>query len=200
MPKSQVRVIQIPTMLTEKGSKDVYLKAADNGLREIGAVGSSKVQDRIRGTTDSRGYKGRVDKALMVKSITAGRPRRSGERVTQETFSQPPASQWTIVNELGRRPGKKPPPPKVIESWLKRTQKGRSFLMRVKADLQKARRKVPSDAILAARMAFIVARSIGRKGVPGIFMFRRTAEELRQGLSAKIFAKHLNRLTKGGKA
>ena len=68
------------------------------------------------------------------------------------------------VLEKGRRPGSTPPPVGPIRAWLAR--KGGD-----------------------ARLAFVVARSIGRRGTKAHRMFQKTAEK-GQGRVEMIFRKH----------
>ncbi len=61
------------------------------------------------------------------------------------------------VVEYGRRPGRKPPPVKIIERWLVR--KGMS-------------------KVKAAEVAWPVARAIGRRGIPGVHILDSSFAEI----------------------
>jgi hypothetical protein len=66
------------------------------------------------------------------------------------------------VNE-GRRPGKTPPPSSALIGWISRSAKGRSWFSKLKAS---------NPNITLSSAAYILARSIGRKGFKNDFWDR----------------------------
>ena len=67
---------------------------------------------------------------------------------------------YGAVQEFGRRPGQKAPPSKALEGWV--------------------RRKLKPKPREVKGLAFVIARSIGRKGFKGKFFFRGAAEATRR--------------------
>lgn len=82
---------------------------------------------------------------------------------------------YPVVMEFGRRPGAKMPPPQALERWV-HLQMG-----------------VPTED--APGVAYVVARSIGRKGIKGRFFMRRAYEENKNRVMA-FFVTALDRITK----
>jgi hypothetical protein len=82
---------------------------------------------------------------------------------------------YPSVMELGRRPGSAPPPASALERWVE---------IRMHPENVKS-------------VAFLVARSIGRKGIKGHFMFRDGLEKSKAAIigffddCAKAIAAHL---------
>jgi hypothetical protein len=78
--------------------------------------------------------------------------------------------QYADVIEYGRRPNKKAPPSDAIEEWLslpkiKLRNKNGQFIKKTETNLKSA--------------AFVIARSIGRKGIVGINYFNEAiADEI----------------------
>ncbi len=69
------------------------------------------------------------------------------------------APQWKNV-ETGRKPGLKPPPVSVIQKWIE------------------DRRIKPKDNISKKSLAYLIARSIGRNGIPPTNMLQTIAREV----------------------
>jgi hypothetical protein len=92
----------------------------------------------------------------------------------------PPADQYALVVEKGRTPGKRMPPPQALIAWVRKrfptviSATARAF---GKAEKRLTRRQARQSAELS--FAWIVARSIGKKGFPGIHMFERAFTEHR---------------------
>lgn len=72
------------------------------------------------------------------------------------------------VVELGRRPGQKAPPPGALDLWVQRIL------------------GVPPEEV--KRAAFLIGRAIGRRGIPGRFMFKRAKEEFERSRLPRIIA------------
>ena len=83
---------------------------------------------------------------------------------------------YAAVMEFGRRKGKKQPPSKVFFGWLRNTTQGREFF----ADLKSTYKK-----ITIPQAAFILARSIKKKGIKGKHYFKNGLKE------AKPSVKHI---------
>ena len=79
----------------------------------------------------------------------------------------PAATEYASVMEMGRKPGGKMPPVSVIAAWAHR------------------------KGIMIS--AFVLARSIARKGIKGHFMFRNAARKGKSAVMA-IWHKHLSTL------
>ncbi len=73
------------------------------------------------------------------------------------------------VIELGRRPGKKMPPPGVLLEWIKL--------------------RIGATGETAKQIEFLIRRKIARKGFPGIHMFQKAFEDNYSQVRA-IFARH----------
>lgn len=81
---------------------------------------------------------------------------------------QGPASRYGDFVELGRRRGKFPPRD-AIALWLRRTDKGRAFVARVKA-----RYNLKNDKAALIQATFLKSRGISRRGTRGAFMFKKS--------------------------
>lgn len=64
----------------------------------------------------------------------------------------PPADRYALVVERGRTPGRRMPPAEALLVWVR----------------QKLH---PASDKIARSLAFVIARSVGRKGFPGVHMF-----------------------------
>ena len=87
----------------------------------------------------------------------------------------PPADRYALVVEKGRRPGQRQPPSDVLIPWIRqKLRDGFQAVATIKGRKQKAggRRQATERGL-----AFVVARSIGRKGFPGVHMFRNAFGE-----------------------
>lgn len=89
-----------------------------------------------------------------------------GINISGRVFPSPATAQYASVVEWGRRPGRKAPPILVIAEWAKR------------------------KGITAP--AFVIARSIGRKGIPGKHMFEKAFNSGRTKVK-RIFEDHFRR-------
>lgn len=83
-----------------------------------------------------------------------------------QVLPSPATKEYAAVQEFGRKPGGKLPPVSVIAAWAQR------------------------KGITAP--AFVIARSIARKGTKGHFMFTNAAKK-GQGQVVRIMARHLKR-------
>ncbi len=184
---SRLRVVATPAAMTLRGTAAAFRRAATSALLQIGREAQSAIRQRIRRDTDRRGYRGRHDRGLLVNSITALPPVVTATRAEQSTVSQPPAADYALVHEDGRRAGKRPPPLAPLRAWIARTDKGRRLLA-LFMEQSGLKRKAALEAL-----ARTLARSIARKGIPGLHFMDRTAREFRAGRSARIVAAHFAR-------
>lgn len=115
---------------------------------------------------------GRIDLGQLLNSIAAGVVRRIGNLVSGEWGTN---VRHARVNEEGRRPGARQPPTSAILPWL-------------------ARHGIPAEA------AFVVARAIGRRGIPGIWFMRDARDRIEPLFRREVQAasrRALRRLTGG---
>lgn len=75
--------------------------------------------------------------------------------------------------EYGRRPGARMPPPRVIEQWLEAKMRGRIR--------NRGKREASAKAL-----AFVVARAIGRRGLPAHRIMARTRRRLDRAVQEAI--------------
>jgi hypothetical protein len=94
-----------------------------------------------------------VNSGALRQSFIPSRPIQRGQSITGNV-STPLA--YGIVMERGRTPGSKMPPVDAIELWVRR----------------KGIASVESRAV-----AFVIARSIAKKGIKGVFMVENAFEE-----------------------
>jgi len=98
----------------------------------------------------------------------------------------PPADTYALVVEEGRRPGAKMPPPDALILWI-RKKWGQSIGVTATAiGKEWKHRGTRRQAVQSAErsLAWILARSIGHKGFPGVHMFRKAFEMHRQNVAA----------------
>lgn len=204
-------------------------EAAIAALREASARSQSRIKDVLLHATDSRGFVGRKDTGLAHSAVGSSAPQVIGAgRVRTVTGIGPPRDAIASVLEEGRRPGKRMPPPDALKPWARRklrdrvaaNMKGARVTLKSKArfDALKARAGkfgktlgkgtgprvtgVGKARLEAAvdQLAFVVARSIGRKGFPGLHPFKRARVAMDKELDG-IFRRHLRRvLSKGRRA
>lgn len=89
-----------------------------------------------------------------------------GHQVKLTLWNQQP---YAAVVEYGRRPGRRPPPSQVIEKWLER--------------------RVGLDRKEAMKRAWIVARSIGKKGFAGVHILEGSFKRVEQLIIEEVQAK-----------
>lgn len=124
-------------------------KAAEVAVLKILSVLQEQVKVRTPGNFGH--LRGSFEKALLVGTPVGVV---EGELVTPLIYG--------IVMELGRTPGKRPPPTEPIELWILRKNL-------IDPDTE-APYEAGSWQIKGA--AYVIARSIGKKGIPGHFMVR----------------------------
>jgi len=185
--------IRLPAILTAQGSQAAFQRVATDALNQIGREAVGEARRILREDRDVRGYRGRIDRGIARASVTALAPVVSGVRGTLEVVSQPPAADYWPVIEEQRTPGRRMPPVQPIHDWLRRTDKGRA-LTEAAFNQHKAQHPTAKLDRFRKDFAFVVARSIGRKGTPGLAPFRRTADLFSQGRAAAIFATHAARV------
>lgn len=90
---------------------------------------------------------------------------------------------YAAVIEEGRRPGQRPPPVALILEWVKRKGIGRQY-----GPNQAGKRKV-STALTdneARGIAFVIARAIGKRGVPAHHILEAAAVEIDRAVREAI--------------
>jgi hypothetical protein len=114
----------------------------------------------------------RYDTGALGQSITDRLTRPSQGAWLGEVYSP---LVYAPVMEFGRRPGARMPPIDPIQRWV--------------------RRKLGLRSSEARGVAFVIARSIGRRGIPGAFFFRDAAarsepalQRIWDGVVARIVA------------
>jgi len=177
-----ITVVHVPPLAQAKGIRATVRRAARNSLLEIGAETQTAVRKHIRSS-------GRVDRGLLWNSVFAEEPRVGPTKATQATYSRPPAADYAPVVEDKRGAGKRMPPVTAIRAWLARSDKGRALVEAVSADLRTKGKKLSGPQLLD-RVAFMVARSIGAKGIRGIGMFAVARRQMARRAPA-IFQRHL---------
>lgn len=196
--------------------------AANGALVELGALAASRVKEVLLTARDSRGFVGRKDTGLAHGSVGASRPIVAGGVVRSVVGLAPPRDEISGVLEEGRRPGAKMPPPAALKAWARRklrdsvaaSMKGARTTLKDGAKFRALGEKIAKSGgtvgrgmgpkvsgvgkakldKAADRLAFVVARSIGKKGIPGLHAFA-SAEKLVSGLIEETFARHLARTT-----
>ena len=200
-------------------------RAAVAALGELGAIGASRVKEVLLTARDARGFVGRKDTGLAHSSVGASRPTAAGGVVRSVVGMGSPRDEISGVLEEGRRPGQRPPPSAALKPWARRklrdavasSMRGARVTTKDAAKFRALADRIAKSggtvgrgmgpkvsgvgkaAIdkAADRLAFVVARSIGRKGFPGLHAFA-SAEKLVEGLIEETFARHLARVTEGG--
>jgi hypothetical protein len=87
-------------------------------------------------------------------------------------FAKGSAAKYADVVEKGRRPGRRMPPPDAIARWMEVKR------IRPRSKSGGFEKSTPAKR---KSMAFLIARSIGKKGIPGTFYF---SDALRDELEA----------------
>jgi hypothetical protein len=99
----------------------------------------------------------------------------------------PPADRYALVVEKGRTPGARMPPPEALITWV-RQKLGQAItaVATVTGKSGKPQRAKAKAADADRSLAFVVARSIGRKGFPGVHMFENAFNEQQQNVQQII--------------
>ena len=182
---SALKVVKLPSIMTKRGSELAWRRAAQSGLTEWGQIAQSEIRNVIVEGADTRGHKGRVWTGALLIGILAGPVEVSsrGARIVVAPSSREAVK--AIVHEEGRRAGRTPPPKVAIRAWLTGSPKGMQLTTRALADAAADGFKGSRDTFLDGaeegpflqRIGFasVVARSIGRKGIPGLQMFEKAS-------------------------
>jgi len=99
----------------------------------------------------------------------------------------PPADRYALVVEMGRTPGARMPPPEALITWVRQklsTAIGAAATVTSKSG--KTHRSKKLAAAAERGLAFVVARSIGKKGFPGVHMFENAFNEQQQNVQQII--------------
>lgn len=194
-------------------------------VREASTLAASRVKELLLFARDERGFVGRKDTGMAHQAVGSTEPTAGPRGFSAVTAIGPPRDEIAIVLEEGRKPGARMPPTAPIKAWALRKLRdaiasglegarvtpkaaarfkalaekaealgrplGRGAMARVSgvgaSDLDKA----------AESVARAVARSIGRKGIPGLHAFKRAAAIMQTRIEA-IFSRHLRRALAAG--
>lgn len=129
---------------------------------DLAKIGPNQVRPFLRRTV-ARASAQALRTARLLAPVNEGRLRGTIHEVVEGDLTRivSPGVRYGVWVELGRAAGERPPPPLALLSWVK----GHPALI---AKILKGRRETES-AILG--VAYIIARSIGRKGItPRPFM------------------------------
>lgn len=167
------------------------IRGARNGLQVAGERAVGYVRENIRAAFGGEGP--RLAYGLLNSSITTELRLEEGLFGRQVVFAQPPADVYAGVIELGRRPGRKFPPPDAIRLWLG-SPKMRAIVQTFAAELAaKARRRKGRKQGIAnfqeraeKALSFLIGRKIAVQGFPGHLMFARAEAILEPELGGII--------------
>lgn len=204
-------------------------RAAMAAVREAGALGQSRAKAVLLSDTDSRGFVGRKDTGQAHAALGTSAPVLVRPGLARAvTGIGAPRDKIAAVLEEGRRPGARPPPSAPLVPWVRRklastlgaglkgakvTNAARARFARLQAKAARSGKtlgrgvgpkvsgvKAKDLDTEAKRVAFLIARSIGRKGTPGLRPFRKAGAYIQPKLEA-IFRRHLSRVIaeRGGK-
>lgn len=202
-------------------------EAALGAVRESAARSASRVKEILLTGRDARGFVGRKDTGLAHDAVGSSGPLPLSDRVAFVTAIGPPRDQIAIVLEEGRKPGAKMPPPDSLKPWIRRklrnqvaagmrgarvTAKDRARFEALEAKAKKRGGKglgrgagprvsgVGKERLekAADRLAFVIARSIGKRGTPGLHAFKRAAAIAEREIPG-IYQRHLRRVLGAGK-
>ncbi len=156
-PEQFARELTRKTARRRKMFKDVAFEVALRGVAE-GAAVATRIPIFDRGTYARRFKARRLPEGAELRN------------------DAPHAG----VIEFGRRPGRRPPPVAVILRWVRRVGLDVSGLaskrrgVRKKSKGKRARKgRVQGVRRAQAQVAFLIARAIGRRGLPAHAVFRR---------------------------
>lgn len=212
-----VRIVSGPLPFASAEEID---RAADGAVRELSTMAVSRVKEVLLTARDSRGFVGRKDTGLAHSGVGATAPVKSGTATRAVVAVGPPRDEITAVLEDGRRPGSRPPPSSALVPWVRRklkdavasglkgarvTKKQGDVFQRKAALILKRGgslkglgpkvsgvKKETLDKAIAS-VAFLVARSIGRKGIPGLHPFE-SARKLVEENAERVYLRHLKRV------
>jgi len=127
------------------------------------AQSNLRIKRRVRGKTVNRVASGR-----LLNSLYYNLKIRYNKPTIDFTVSNDDAGKYADVIEFGRRPGAKMPPVKPIEDWirlkpLKLRNKQGSFIKATESNIKSA--------------AFAIAKSIGEKGIEGIYYYTEAIDD-----------------------
>jgi hypothetical protein len=129
----------------------------------------SRAQRNIGATSTYNGKKRRIESSGQLRNSLTFSIKETGRGKTYITFgAKGAAGKYADVVEDGRRPGKFPPPD-AIKTWMKVKP------IRLRNKLTNSFVKQTDSAINSA--AFLIARSISKKGIKGTKFFESALKE-----------------------
>jgi hypothetical protein len=127
------------------------------------AQSNLRIKRRVRGKVVNRVASGR-----LLNSLYYNLKIRYNKPTIDFTVSNDDAGKYADVIEFGRRPGAKMPPVKPIEDWIRlkplklRNRQG-EFIKATESNIKSA--------------AFAIAKSIGEKGIEGIYYYTEAIDD-----------------------
>lgn len=197
-------------------------RAAMAAVREAGALGQSRAKAVLLSDVDSRGYVGRKNTGQAHDAVGTSAPVLVRPGLARAvTGIGAPRDKIAAVLEEGRRPGARMPPVAPLVAWARKklasqlgaglkgakvTNADRARFARLQAKAKRLGKdlgrgvgpkvsgvKAKALDAEAQRVGYLIARSIGRKGFPGLRPFRKAGAYVQPRLEA-IFRRHLARV------
>lgn len=197
-------------------------RAALAAVREAGALGQSRAKAVLLSDADARGYIGRKNTGQAHEHLGTSAPVLVRPGLARAvTGIGAPRDKIAAVLEDGRRPGARMPPVAPLVKWARHklanrlgaslpgakvTNAARARFDRLRAKAKKYGKdlgrgvgpavsgvKAKDLDAEAERVGFLIARSIARKGTPGLRPFRKAGAYVQPKLEA-IFRRHLARV------
>jgi len=160
-------------------------RGAAAGIQEAILLLERAVQEKIMAGRTERHFGPSVVAGTLESSIVS---EMSQAGMNPEGFVgvAPPADEYALVLEEGRTPGARMPPSDALLPWVMEklgsgVEASTSVVEgKAKGKGQKAKGRDPEKA--ARGLAYVIARSIGEKGFPGVHMFGNTVAEQEQNV------------------
>ncbi len=178
---------------------DVQIVGLDEQLKRLGDFGPLLNRHLERGMKKAVIYTASKVVPLVPVGVS-GRLRNSiGSEVTVEAIgsvvgkvgSSLKDEEYPAVMEFGRTPGARMPPPEALVRWVH--LKGLAGTYSIKSHRRQGGKARQADEDL--QVAFVVARSIGRKGIQGRRYMQHGLEAARPNI-AKFFKLEMDELVK----
>ena len=173
----------------EKALGAEFPRAMKLGLGRVGknAVAILKRRTRTCAPASANGSIGAVAEGTFLKGW-------KWRRVGTDTVVVQNDAPHAVYVEEGRRPGAPPPPTSALIPWIRRkftNLKGRD-------ERGRYARAQDTEAIYA-RLAFVIARAIGRRGLRGRHILRDAQEALRLSAQSTLNRAFAEALSKAGR-
>lgn len=175
-------------------------------LERFNSEAKRLIEEQIVSGRDSRGFVGRVDTGATKQAVRPGPIERTPRGYRAVVQARPPHDVVMAIIEKGRRRGKKVPAKgsaawRKVRLWVEKHLRNealeslRGAYVRLNKKGQPKRGGKRMSAVVSVKgpgaaarvekaidnMTFLVLRSIGRRGIPGLFPFRLARERLGPG-------------------